>query len=657
MSRFPLFALPLVLAPGAALAQQSDAGDAALEELLRRQDAAAETPPPAPPASFPASRQAAESPVITVTARGLPSTLASSGQAVTVLERDEIDAVQGADIVRVLRRVPAVTASRSGPVGAFTSLSVRGAPGDQLLVLVDGVPVRDVAAPAGGFDFGTLVPGTIGRIELLRGANSVIWGSSAMAGVMEITTRTGPGLSASAEYGSRDTALVQARAGLQTGSLSAGVAGSWARSDGFSAAAAGTEPDGFSQRAVAGTATLELSPTLELFAQGRLARGRLGIDGFPAPAFTLADTDEVQRTTQRSGTIGASHYGTDLTVQVSYAAAHTGRVNRAGQADSATLFASTGESDRLLLRGEYRLIGGLGLAFGAEREWSRYRTQFDAGARTAITGAYVQAGWVLGALAAHAGVRLDDHRRFGRAWSFGGDVAYRLSPDWRVRASAGEGFKAPTLFQLFSAFGNPALLPERSTSYDLALEHGRADGPFFASAGVWRRDAADLITFASCTSFDPPLCATRPFGSYRNTARTRAQGVELQLQARPAAALSLGAVYAFTDAVERPDGAPDRTPRLARQPRHALTAFADWTAPGGLTFSGDVRLVGDSFDDARNAVRLDGYALVDLRASLPLTGTVELFGRVENLFDAANVTVAGYNGTPRGVFAGVRLRR
>jgi vitamin B12 transporter len=70
-----------------------------------------------------------------------------------------------------------------------------------------------------------------------------------------------------------------------------------------------------------------------------------------------------------------------------------------------------------------------------------------------------------------------------------------------------------------------------------------------------------------------------------------------------------------------------------------------------------VRLVGDSFDDAGNRVRLDGFALVDLRASLPLTESLEVFGRIENVFDAEYQTVAGYGNAGRGAFIGVRVRR
>lgn len=655
LSRY-LISAALVAMPTTVAAQDADAGEAALEEILRQQDDQA-GPGYRSPALIEGPVAVEPVDAITVTANGLPTTVANTGQTVTLIDFEEIEAVQGADIARVLRRSPGVSVSRNGPVGAFTSVNVRGAPGDQLLVLIDGVPVRDPASPSGGFDFGNLQLGTVERIDLLRGSNSVIWGSDAIGGVMEVTTRRRSGLAGSIEYGARDTLFANTAAGLERGSAFGGLSASYFRTDGFSASANGSEADGFEQLSLAGNASVDLTPTLELFAQGRYAEGTLEIDGFPTFDPLPSDTDEEQRTEQLSGVVGANYYGTDLTLRLAYSLADTARDNFASSAGGEPSFASDGHAERLILRGDYRLIGGLSLAFGGEREWTDYRTSFDSGAETAITGAYVQAGWVLGRLAAHAGVRIDDHQRFGSEWSFGGDVSYRPGADWRLRASVGEGFKAPSLFQLFSDFGNESLQPERSTSYDIGVVRGARGDRFHAALTAWRRNSSDLIGFVSCFNSTLPECQDRPFGTYRNVREARAQGIEFEASIRPAERLSLGTVYTLTDAQDRSDGAATAGNDLPRIPRHALTAYADWQLIGGLTLGGDVRLVGDSFDDAGNRVRLDGYALVDLRASLPVTESLEVFGRVENLFDAEYQTVAGYGQAGRGAFIGVRVRR
>lgn len=647
MSKY-LFLLTTALLPTPVWAQ-SDPGDAALAETLRYEEEQAGTATPPPASGAAAGVETGRE--ITVTATGLGTDIANTGQAVTLIGRDEIEAVQGADLARVLRRAPSLSISRSGPVGGLTSVSVRGASNDQLLVLIDGVRVADPASPGGGFDFGTLTTGNVGKLDLLRGSNSTIWGSDAVGGVLEVSTRREAGLEGSVEYGARDTLFGNAVAGLESGSLFASLSGAYYRSDGISAAASGTEIDGFEQGSVAGSAFFDITPALEAFAHGRYATGELEIDGFAAPTFQLADTPETQETEQVSGAVGLAYYGTDLTLRGFYSLADTQRDNFAAPDAAEPSFASDGRSERISLRGEYRLIGGLSLALGGEHEWTEYETTFADPAETEITGVYGQLGWVFGPLAIHAGARLDDHRDFGSEWSFGGDASYRIGGDWRVKASIGEGFKAPTLFQLFSAIGNPDLRPERSLSYDLGVARGSRADPFHVALTAFRRDSEDLIDFA----FVPD----NPFGgSYFNVGEARAQGVELELGARPSERLSVSAVYALIDTEDRTDGAANAGNDLARRPRHALTVFADWVTPlAGLTLGGDVRLVGDSFDNAANTRTLDGHVVADLRASLPVGERLELFGGVENLFDVEYQTVLGYGQPGRGAFVGVRVRR
>jgi vitamin B12 transporter len=590
-----------------------------------------------------------EGEAITVTATGLATDIANTGQPVTVIGEDEISSIQGADIARALVRAPSASLVRNGPLGSFTGVSVRGAASEQVLVLIDGVRVADQASPSGGFDFGTLLATNVASLDLLRGANSTIWGADALGGVLDISTRGRGGVSASLEYGARDTVTATASGALEGERYLVGLSGSALRSDGFSAAAAGSEADGLRQFALGGSAFVDLTDTLELSVRARYAEGDLEIDGFPAPAFALADTLETQHTRQYSGAIGASYFGQDITLRASYSLSDTEREN----VDPAfgPIFASDGHGESLTLRGEYRAIGGLTLAFGGEHHWSSYQTSFDDRESARITGGYLQAGWVLGGLAAHLGARVDDHELFGSEVSFGGDLSYSLGGGWRVKGSVGEGFKAPTLFQLFSDFGNAALRPERSTSYDLGVELGRrGEGDHFAIT-AYRRDSEDLIAFVSCFGNSAPFCAGRPFGTYDNVNRARAQGVEIEAGLEVTSGLRIAGVYALVDTEDRATGRD-----LARRPRHAATLWADWTGPSGVTLGADLRLVSPSFDNIANTVRLNGYELVDVRASVPVPGGIELFGRIENLFDADYETAAGYGSPGRGAFVGVRRR-
>jgi vitamin B12 transporter len=595
---------------------------------------------------------------ITVTATGGPIDVDRTGEPVTVIGRGEIDAVQGEDLTRVLGRVPGTSFSRNGAPGSFTGVSVRGAQSEQLLVLVDGVRVADPAAPGGGFDFGNLLAGTVGKIDLLRSSNSTVWGSDAIGGVLAVSTRADTGLTGSAEYGARGTA---------DGTLSGGIGGergylggsaSWYRTGGFSSAANGSEPDGFEQWAAHAQGRLQLSPDVSAFVRGRYAAGDLDLDGFPPPAFILADTAETQHTRQYSGAAGMAYGGGGrFSLSGTYSFADTKRSTFDTPAGPAPTFSSDGRSDRLDVGGEWRPAGPFLLNFGSDYERTSYVTSFDAPAHTHTVGGYAQLGFERGGLAAHVGARRDDHARFGGATSVGADVSYEVAPELRLGASAGQGFKAPTLFQLFSDFGNPGLRPERGTSFDLSLAWRDRNRLPYVTLALFRRDSEDLIDFVSCSNGTPGICTGRPFGTYDNVGRARAQGVELEAGAPLTRGVTVRLAYSYLDARDRTAGSSERGNRLARRPRHTLWLGGEWhVAAGAPTLGADLRWVSDSFDDAANLIRLRAYAVLDLTARCPVGSRVELYGRIENSWNERYQTAAGYASPPRGAFIGARWR-
>ncbi|MXO59249.1 TonB-dependent receptor [Altererythrobacter salegens] len=586
---------------------------------------------------------------ITVTATGTRTEIEDTGQPVTVIGRDEIESVQGHDVTRILERAPGVSFSRNGAPGSFTGVSVRGAAPEQLLVMVDGVRVADPAAPGGGFDFGNLAAGNLAKIELLRGSNSTIWGSDAIGGVLVASTLAESGVQVSAEYGSRDTAYLTASGGAGGEHGYLGGSAGWYRTDGFSSAAHGTELDGFEQWSADGQGRIYFSDSFEIFARGRYAEGDLEIDGYPPPSYTLSDTAERQETRQWSTAAGAVYDSGVLYLSGSYAVSDTQRDSFDPAIGSAPTYTTHGRSDRLALTGEWRAIGPLLVDFGGSYEWTGFSTLFDARRETGIGGTYVQLGIEYGPLSGHAGVRQDEHEDFGGATSFGADLSYEVALDLRLRASVGEGFKAPSLFQLLSDYGNAQLTPEQSTSMDLGLMwHRRGQWPY-AAVTLYRRDSEDLIGFVSCFGTTTGICAGRPFGTYDNIGKARSQGVEVEAGVEAVDGLTLLGSYSLADNEDRSTGNP-----LARRPRHAVSAAVEYDF-GGPVLGADLRWVSHSFDDAAATVRIAPYATLDLTARVPVSDRFELFGRVENVWDEQYQTAVGYASPGRGVFVGARL--
>lgn len=576
---------------------------------------------------------------IVVTASGWKETISQTGQSVSVIGADELARVQGPDLTRVLERLPGVTLARSGGLGSQTSLFVRGGNSEQLLVTIDGVRVEDQAAPSGGFDLGTLLTGGAGRIELLRGSNSVVWGSSAMAGVLAIESAERSGVAASAEYGANETYSAAAQAGLAGDGHALTLGGGYTESRGISAYALGTEPDGFRQWHLGGRGRLAVANDWALVAVGRYADSRIDFDGYPWPTYAFADTPEYQTTRQASGRVGIEHSGENLALRGGLALSSTGRAYFDPTYGSAANYETDGRSVRADLGGRVTLPSDFTLDFGADSEWTRFSTSYDAQRSARLSSGHALLGYRGGAVSLAAGARFDDHDRFGSHWTFGANGAVEIGGGWRIRASYGEGFKAPTLNQLYGYGGNAGLRAETSRAFDAGIELGDRNGALHFAVVAFRRDARNLIDYRS------------PSG-YFNVGRTRAEGLELEADARVTPHFAVHAAYTYTKATNR---AIDKD--LARRPRHALTVSADWdTRFAGLALGADLRMLGDSHDDAWNTVPLDGFALVTLRASVPVGEHFELYGRVENLADVRYQTVAGYGTYGRSAYAGVRVK-
>ncbi len=576
---------------------------------------------------------------ITVVASGREERVNETGQSISVIGAAELAAVQGPDLARVLERLPGVTTARSGPLGSQTSVFVRGANSQQLLVTLDGVRLDDVAAPSGGFDLGTMLPGGIAKVELLRGSNSVAWGSNAIGGVLALTSERLDGARAGVEYGANDTVSADAALGASGAAYSVTASGGYVSSDGISAYAKGAESDGFRQWRANLRGEVRLAGDLWLDAAGRYADSRIDFDGYPAPFYSFADTPEYQTTRQGSGRLGLRYAAGSLNLRGGAAYSDTRREYFDPTFGTAPNFTTQGRSWRADLTGRAELTQGVTLDFGADSEWTRFATLFDPPQDARLSSGHVLLGYHSGGLHLSGGVRLDDHDRFGSHWTFGANGAVELAADLRLRASYGEGFKAPTLYQLYGYGGNAALRPERSKAYDAGIELGDRSGSRHVALTLFRRDASQLIDYLW------------PSG-YFNIGATRAEGVELEGGWAIVDNLRARAAYSYVKAVNRANGKD-----LARRPRNAVTAGLDWTTPlAGLTLGADLRLVSDSYDDAGNFTRLDGYGLVTLRASMPLPGGLELYGRVENLGNVHYQSVAGYGSYGRSAFVGLRGR-
>jgi vitamin B12 transporter len=584
-----------------------------------------------------------------IVSAGVPQYSKQIGQAVTVIDRAEIEQRQTVSVSDLLATTPGVTVSRNGGVGTVTALRIRGAEGEQTLTIIDGVRVNDPSSPGGAFDFGNLLSGSIDRIEVLRGPNSVPWGSQAIGGVVNITTATpSQGLQGrgSVEYGSHDSVAANAAVSGGTGPVTASLTGGYLRTDGISAYAKGTEPDGYEQYGATGSVGIAFTDDIGLDLRAYYAHSHVDLDGFPAPNYVFADDAEYSTAQEIYGYAGlhANLIDGRFRNRIAFTVADINRDNYDPAFGPAVSFFSRGRSERYEYQGNFKVAEQLRLVAGAEHEDSRFIADNDHHA-SGITSFYGEAIVTpVEELTVTGGVRHDNNSDFGGHFSFGANAALALHEGTTLRASYAEGFKAPTLYQRFASFyGTPGLKPETASSYDFGIEQSLLGGRARAGVTYFHRDTHNQINFDLGTF------------TYQNLDRTRAQGVEFELALRPIDALTVTGNYSYIDSVNRTPGA-NFSKDLARRPKQTVSLSADYRFPFRLSVGATISHVGDSFDNAANTVRLDGYVLTGLRAEMPIGDHFVLYGRVENLFDEKYQTVAGYGTYGRTAYGGIRVK-
>jgi vitamin B12 transporter len=598
---------------------------------------------------------------IVVVASGVEQEAETTGRSITVLNRETIETRQTVSLSDLLATTPGVTSTRTGGPGALTAVRIRGAEDAQTLVLIDGVRVNDPSSTGAAFDFGNLLAGPVQRVEILRGPNSVIWGSQALGGVVNVVTQApidGVAARANAEYGYADQVSANASVAGGNDKLQGALTGGYFRTDGISQAAVGTEADGYRQYNASGRLRYEFAPGFGVDLRGYYANSRLELDGYLSD-FSFGDTDEYSTIQELYGYAGLFADIGPVSNRVAFTIAD---INRDGYDPAPDAFTPhylyRGRSERYEYRGDAKLVEQVRVTFGAERENLRFYDSLRTN-RADITSFYGQAIVTpVEQVTLTAGIRNDDHSRFGAHTSWGANLAVKPFENTLLRASYGEGFKAPTLYQLFSNYGTKSLDPETAKSWEVGVEQSALDGAAKLGVTWFHRDTRNQIDFFSCPAADvtnpASICLNRPFGTYANIARTRAEGVEVELALKPVEAFTVTANYTYTDAENRSAGFEGN--QLARRPQDTASLSADYRLPFGLSLGGTVTIVGDSFNDQGNSTRLDGFALGSIRAEMPVGDRFAVYGRVENLTNEQYQVVSGYGTYGRAAYAGVRVK-
>lgn len=626
---------------------------------------------------------------IVLTPERTPQSISRSGSAISVIRQDEILKSSPKSTADLLRQVPGISLTETGGPGQTMHVRIRGADSRNTLVLVDGIRVNDPSAGSGEFDFASLVPADIERIEVLRGPQSALYGSDAIGGVINIITRKGRGAPkgfASVETGRYGTTAGKAGVSGGTSNFDYAMSISGAKSAGFSTygyrigrahsqQAWPLENDGYNRLGGAARfawrpfAGMEIETGITSSAtdsQYDAAFGARPDTGNKAQvrmtsAFTKLSLDAFEGRLKNSVTVFGNH--TDRSYDQASFSQFGARLTR-----DWSRFSYFGKRFGGEYQGDLNLDRFGKLIFGARMEQEELSSRikpiesaFTRAARENST-QMTRSLFLLHQLPigdrtdVSVGGRIDSTENGAtfRTWRITG--AHRITEfGTKLRASAGTGAKAPTLFQSRSGvYGTASLQAEESFGVDAGFDQALFGGRLNLSVTGFSNRFTNLIDFSpfNTVTFNYPDCpaAQRVNGCFLNIARAKTSGVEVAGDAIIIDGwLRAKLAYTHMEAI-------DTTTRkhLARRPEHEGRVGLVVTPIEGLSIEPTVFLVGKRWSSQNETQVLRPYARFDVLANYRVHTNLDVFARVENLSNAKYQEVRDYGTTGRAFYVGAR---
>jgi vitamin B12 transporter len=573
-----------------------------------------------------------------ISASRTPQDPAYTPSSVSVLPLEELALAQIPDLRTALAEAPGLVVSNTGPTGGPSSIFLRGANAHQTLFVVDGVRMNDRSASYQTFLGGADLVG-LDRMEILRGPQSTLYGSSAMGGVILMNTTTGRGPltgTAAATAGSFDTlgGSLAVRGATSQLAYSAAAARFQTAND--------TPRNDFDQWSYATRLEWTASDALLL---GVTFRGQnsgyeqTGSRFYPAPG--KVDNDNYLGTVFAQAGV-AETFTSRLTL-----ALHQRNYDWTDRSGSPWGVNSALRNTRKIAdwQNTWTALPELELVAGVNYERSRYEVD-GAPSRDDVTAGYLSAtAHPLEEVTLTAGVRRDDFESVGGANTWRAGAAWLPVKTTKLRATYGTGFGAPGSDDRYgvASWGqlpNAALRPERSRGWDAGIDQTLPGTDVTVSATYFQNRFSDLFDWQT-------VDFTTYQGRTVNVARARTEGVELMTRAH------LGAVetrvsYTYLDARDTTTGA-----RLIRRPRHngdgevRMRLGKPWVIGAGVHFAADRTEVTGPFG---------GYTTVRLFTQYAVTDALTLKLRVENLLGKSYEDVRGYPALPRGAFGAIEWK-
>jgi vitamin B12 transporter len=593
---------------------------------------------------------------VLVSASLIPIAASRSANAITVIDSEQLKLRAALSVSDLLRDVPGLAVSRSGVQGSQTQIRARGNEANHLLVLIDGVEAND-PSQSDELNWGTLASDDIERIEVIRGPQSSMRGSDAMAGVVNIVTR-GAEQPFSAKFyteaGSFSTQRSGFSVGATQGDFTVRLGVSDIETDGDNISRTGDEKDGYENTNVNLKAGYAASESLSLSLSARQSDGMNEFDADQDYDGFVEDQDRVSEFRNSTAGLQANYVSLDGRWQHKLLLAQSKHDNEAfadGEKGSVTasvrdqyqyigsrVWEDSQQQVSLLLEREeeeYKQFGGYADGNDANQFVDRDTDSIALEYRIDLTDSVTLA----------VGARHDNNDVFDDAntWKFEG--VYRLDSSTRLRAAAGTAIKNPTFTELYGIYSgfesNPNLTPEESQSWELGVDKALLDDKLVLKATYFNAKLEDeIVGFYSPKNID---------GS------SKRKGLEVTSSWSISEFLALNASYTYTDSTQE-DVAE------VRRARHLGSLNLAWQVLDNLHINTNAQYNGSQLDEyfppypmPSEIVRLSDYTLLNVNANYRASDKLDIYLRLDNLLDEDYEEVFGYQTLGFGASLGVRF--
>ena len=601
---------------------------------------------------------------VLVSASLIPITASRSANAVTVIDRAQLRNRATVSLSNILRDVPGFSVSQVGVLGSQTQIRVRGAEANHLLVTIDGVEAND---PSQGdeFSWGTLTASDIERIEIIRGPQSSLRGSDAVAGVVNIITRSAEKSSVGLflESGSWATHHSGFNIGHKQGDFDIRFGLSHIESEGDNIARTGDENDGYRNTTYNIRSGLKLSDQIDISFAARESDGMNQFDADNDFDGLIEDQDRVSEFENSTMRFQGDYSSKDGTWQHKVLISQSKSDNNAF-ADKAKGNVTASTKDQIQYIGSFTWDqGAQNIAALIEREkedwmqrgeisWGVYDPNQDRERDTDSVAVEYRTD-INDHLTLAASARHDDNSEFDSAKTYRAEVIYQLTEAIRLRSAVGTAVKNPTFTERFGFYtnfiGNPNLIPEESTSWELGADQLIMGGALTLSLTIFE---AELENEIDGFVYDP---ATFAYTSSNINGTSERKGAELSAVGNISESMSLSAAYTYTDSTG------DDAVREVRRPRHIASLNLGWQAAHNLHLNTNIQFTGEQtdvyfppFPEPSQVVALSNHTLVNINLNYSATEKFEMYLKLENALNENYEEVFGYQTLGFGASLGLR---